>query len=302
MCVYGECLLHHSFDNPYVRDLAWALSSPALLHISDRACDWYRDDWYRRLAADSADWLRRLDQDHDALSALVEAERDRRLGRYFELLWAYWFEHSRRYDIIGQNIQIEHEGRTLGELDLLVQERGSGRVIHLELAVKFYLGVGDTRDLANWHGPGRKDRLDSKVNSLLQRQSLLSRQPAAARQLAAMGIHIDACGVILKGRLFYPDAQPRLLPQQSNPRHLQSRWLTLSAFRQQASGDYLPLLRRGWMAGCRPGPEQPLLSAAQILDRLAAAELRLPLYLTDYRNLEENERLFVVPDEWSTTL
>jgi hypothetical protein len=133
-----------SFKNQHVRDLAWALSSPALMHASGTPCKWYDDGWYRQVYRESADWLCGLEQSPAALADIIRQDKDRRLGRYFELLWAFWFEHSDRFDIIGQNIQIEHEGRTAGELDLVVHEHATGKNIHIELAVKFYLGLGDT--------------------------------------------------------------------------------------------------------------------------------------------------------------
>lgn len=294
----------YSYRNQYVRDLAWALASPPLMRPVDTGCRWFDTDWYQQVYKESVDWLQQLDQDQTALAGIIEAEKDQRLGRYFELLWTFWFEHSDRFNIIGRNIQIEHQGRTCGELDMVVEERATGRTIHIELAVKFYLGVGDTRKLANWYGINKRDRLDIKLDALRNRQSVLSRQPHVQQALADRGIHIDSCAVILKGRLFYPgkNSDHAAAPLESNPDHLKSYWLSRHELDQLDGLDYMPQLRRGWLAGSRQQQGQVLYTDDDIRLAVYAGELDLPLYLTGYRKLQENLRLFVVPDNWSTML
>ena len=63
-----------------------------------------------------------------------------RLGRYFESLWHDVLADHRIFPLVESNLTLQGDGRTLGELDLLV---GSKQLEHWELAVKLYLCVGD---------------------------------------------------------------------------------------------------------------------------------------------------------------
>ena len=85
--------------------------------------------------------------------------------------------------------------------------------------IKFYLGVGDTRVQSNWHGPGKKDRLDLKVSHLKHRQSVICQQAVVQKMLQEQGFQVDGCGVILKGQLFYPHRFPHRYRHQDS-RHL----------------------------------------------------------------------------------
>ena len=279
-----------------MRDLAWALASPPLMQPRQAACHWYGADWYSRLYDESRDWLQQLDTCPDALQALLDSNRDRRLGRYFETLWAFYFSHAPRYRLLAHNQQVMAAGRTLGELDLIVHDCKLDTTLHIEVAVKFYLGLADTRQPHNWHGPGSHDRLDRKLDSLLQRQSVFARQAEVAEQLATRGIHIDACAVILKGRLFYP-ATGALPPQHSHPQHLRGRWLRLRQFDCRPGKAYFPQPRTGWLAA-QPRPAGGIQHKRELLAMLAHDACRLPLLLLVYEGERESERLFIVPDDW----
>jgi hypothetical protein len=119
-----------------------------------------------------------------------------------------------------------------------------------------------------------------------------------------MGIHIDACAVILKGRLFYPGVSNDFtaIPQHSNPAHLKSIWLHQHQLAQLEPLTYRPQRSRGWLAGCMPESDEKMYTKDDIMAALASGELELPLNLTGYRNVQEKIRLFVVADSWSTTL
>ena len=295
---------YHSYKHQCVRDLAWALGSAPLMQPAVRGCQWFDHDWYRSIAEEAEPWLRRIDRDPEELAALVAAEKDKRLGRYFELLWTYWFEYSRHYDIVASNLQLTRQGRTLGELDLVIHEHESGRNIHIELAVKFYLGVGDTCQASSWHGPGKRDRLDIKMDALLERQSVLTRDAAVSDMRAQSGITVDACAVIMKGRLFYPlmQAAECATPTGSHPAHQRGIWVPFSQIDKLEDLDYIPQIKRGWMAGGAPEPDLKALSRHDIVEAVHLGELRLPLYLTGHRKAEPISRVFVVPEDWSTTL
>jgi hypothetical protein len=298
-----------NYQHHIVRDLAWAIASPPLLSLEKASCSWYRDEWYENLYITSRDWLQRLDEAPGELQERLECQKDRRLGRYFETLWAFWLENNPRFELIEQNLALRDEGKTLGELDFLVLDKVSGQNLHWEVAVKFYLGVGDTRQHSNWHGPGRKDRLDLKVEHLRNRQSVIYQRPVVQRLMQAMGYRVDACGVILKGRLFYPySCNESLAPVDANPGHLRSYWLTVSALQKKNSEGnydakrYSPLVGYGWMASARQDHKIPWMSLDELLEAIKNGDFRLPLQVSCKLQDGGNERFFVVEDRWSGDL
>jgi hypothetical protein len=292
-----------NYHNHIVRDLAWAIASPPLLHPGQTACRWYSDDWYKDLYTTSESWLKQLDKSPDVLQERLDSQKDRRLGRYFETLWAFWLENNPRFDVIAHNLPLREAGRTLGELDFLVHDKSSGQNLHWEVAVKFYLGVGDTRLHCNWHGPGKKDRLDRKVEHLCNRQSVIYQRPEVQEMITAMGYRVDTCGVILKGRLFYPHAhdEEASVPVDANPCHLRSYWLTLSELCSQniPVNSYSPLVGYGWMASAGEDDKIPWMSLDELITAIKLGDLRLPLYVSSRQPERGSKRFFVVPDDWS---
>lgn len=294
------------YKNRAVRDLAWAIASPALLKPGPATCFWYGDEWYRGLFEASKKRLEQLDREPTSLLQRLAQQKDRRLGNYFETLWAFWLDESPDFEIIEHNMQISDGGRTIGELDFVVLDKITGKFHHWELAIKFYLGVGDTCNQANWHGPGKRDRLDIKVDHLTSRQSLLSQQPIVNELLRAKGIEIDSCGVILKGRLFYPHragANIRL-PANANPDHLHSHWIDRDHFMELGSDDdtYLAMLKSGWMSNIDGFDGEKLYSRADLMAAVDRGDFRLPLLVVRMAAGVESGRIFVVPNGWEYDL
>ncbi len=290
------------FKNSCVADLAWAVSSPPLLSASVNGCSWFSDDWYRQLYEELQDGLLRLDRDPQALQGLLAAQKDQRLGNYFETLWAYVLELSTRFDLIERNLQIHDGERTVGEMDFIVYDRHSGRYAHWELAIKFYLGLGNTVAHDAWHGPAKKDRLDLKLAHLQSRQTLLSRHPAAQAELAQRGITIEECGVILKGRLFYPWQQqgPEWYPAGVNPSHLRGAWLTRDQLGQVFAPDerFEPLIRSGWLANNPTQQDLRIFTADDLIGLVDKGPYRFPMQVNRLEASSGHEKLFIVDNYW----
>ena len=289
-----------SFQHHCVADLAWAVSSPPLLLHQQNDCAWFSGNWYLEQYRQIEAELRKLDRDTLKLQSLLSAQKDQRLGNYFETLWTYALELNPRYRLIERNLQVIDGDRTLGEMDFIVLDTETGRYAHWELAIKFYLGIGDTIRHDAWHGPGKKDRLDLKVDHLLSRQTLLSTHPVARELLKERGIEIRDCAVILKGRLFYPWQQyrPEYYPQFANPGHLAGRWLTRQQLLHSFGADtrLVPLVGSGWMSRVSTDWESGAYSIHELLRLIDSGFLRLPLHvLTDEADAE---RLFIVDDNW----
>lgn len=294
-----------NYRHHIVRDLAWAIASPPLLILEGLPCAWFDNQWYQGLYESSLDWLQGLDEDPGVLQEILDSQKDRRLGRYFETLWAFWLEQSPRFEVIEHNLPLRHDGNTLGELDFLLLDKHTGKYLHWEVAVKFYLGTADTSNHANWHGPGKKDRMDLKVRHLCNRQSVISWNPKGQRLIKELGYRVDDCGIILKGRLFYPYASrdTELIPIKANIQHLRSYWISLSDLQQlpeiqQKKQVFYPLLGYGWMASAEKPSKSPPLSIEELEKALRKGPYRLPLFVCCEQEDGSRQRIFVVSDDW----
>lgn len=130
----------------------------------------------------------------------------KRLGRRFEQLLSALFEAMPSIRILAQGVPIHAGEQTRGEIDFLLRYQHA--VIHLEVALKYYVGIGDAAARMNpayWVGPSTEDRLDRKINHLHTHQLPLSTQPETLALLSARDLpqptHRQAW---IFGRLIHP--------------------------------------------------------------------------------------------------
>ena len=96
-----------------------------------------------------------------------------KLGHLYEDALAVLLESTPQYDVLAQGLPIRQDaGHTLGELDYLLRDVVSGRTIHLELAVKFYLAV-ETESGLRLPGPDARDHYFRKLEKMRSHQLVL---------------------------------------------------------------------------------------------------------------------------------
>lgn len=195
-----------------VRDLAWAVGSPGLLagdarEFSGRLLD---DSWCQAALEHGSDFLKNLDLQPAILHAWLEARPTRRLGRYFEALMEFWFTHRAGLRLVASHVPVRHGKITLGEYDALCLDEKTQDLVHLELAVKYYLYTefGAKVGTDPWQcylGPQTHDRLDLKVGRMFAHQLSLSNTVLghAALPISVRHLPLQALA-FLKGTLFYP--------------------------------------------------------------------------------------------------
>ncbi len=284
------------YANPFVRDLAWAGFSPLLMRGAGLAGAGLESQAFWRSR------LRQLDADPSTLYEFLGNTPNGRLGLYYERLWHYLLKHDPDTDLLANNLPVRDGHRTVGEFDCLYWCRRRERHVHLELAVKFYLGVPD---LGLWFGPGRHDRLDRKLHRLVTHQSRLARHPAAGPALRELGITECISAVDIKGYLFAPPAGMPA-PDHHNPDNPLQTWYTLSQF---STLDPLPDGWRGW----QEIPRHRWLSPHRVSDgceydsqemrellgrRLQPGGRPIQLAACDPDG-REHRRCFVTPDDWA---
>jgi hypothetical protein len=133
-------------------------------------------------------------------------DENQRLGKYIERFVSFEMQQQTSIKLIVENIQIQQEKLTLGELDCLLFK--DKIPFHVEIVYKFYVydaAVGTT-ELAHWIGPNRKDSLVEKIEKLSQKQLPLLYTDEAKTYLKTLGLesHQLQQQVYFKAQLFVP--------------------------------------------------------------------------------------------------
>lgn len=301
----------YPYQTQEVRDLAAACFSPPLLHIGQLAGERTGITASTlQLSTERRLWLERLDRDASALLEHLSRHPTHRLGVYFEQLWHFFLQQDPATELIAHNLPIFDERRTVGEFDCIYYSHQQQCHVHLELAVKYFLGIPRTTNndavgsAHQWLGLDTLDRLDTKLDQLLQRQSLLGENAAARRKLDDLGIGELAREVALKGCLFQPvNALP--LPPAYNTDCEPGTWVELEelssycATRDAAMYIVLPKMR--WLCTARCIDSRNALDATQLRGWVTHYFERdtYPLLVAAInKNSIEVSRFFVTPTGW----
>jgi hypothetical protein len=129
-----------------------------------------------------------------------------RLGKRVEQFVFHELKQLPQVSILSENLQIQKEKQTLGEIDMLLFM--DNKPIHLEIIYKFYVydeTVGTTQ-LDHWIGPNRKDSLVEKLNKLKNKQLPLLYCPETLPYLQNHKLDVNNMTqqVLFKAQLFLP--------------------------------------------------------------------------------------------------
>jgi hypothetical protein len=129
-----------------------------------------------------------------------------RLGKLVERFVKNEFEQIPSIKILAENIQIQRDKITVGEIDCIIQKQEIP--IHIEVVYKFYLydeTVGDT-ELAHWVGPNKRDSLIKKLTKLKEKQLPLIFRSETTSLIKKLNIEIVNLEqkVLFKAQLFIP--------------------------------------------------------------------------------------------------
>lgn len=281
-----------------VADLAWAIGSAGLCRPSDV---FPSKDWFRSEEMAFRELLEELKRQPGPLEECLRRSKDRRLGGYFESLLGFWLDRHPRYQLLARNLQITDKGRTLGELDFVYLD--GDETVHLEVAVKLYLGI-QVDDRWYWVGPSLRDRLDIKVAKLINKQTRLSKEEACQLELERQGINVpERVMIILKGMLFRPEGTTFENAGQADLSGSSPdwTWMRLNELTGSTKTTWEILDKPNWLAA-RLGGTKRYADAAEL--GLAVAErwstFHTPCLVVrrSQRDDREISRHFIVPDDW----
>lgn len=141
-----------------------------------------------------------------------------RLGKYIERFVSFELSQNSSISIIAENIQIQQEKRTLGELDcILLKDK---QPIHLEIIYKFYLydSSNGKNEIEHFIGPNRKDSLLEKLTKLKDKQLPLLYSKECISYLKSLKLDTTKIEqqVYFKAQLFVPFSNKNLQLKQLN--------------------------------------------------------------------------------------
>jgi hypothetical protein len=156
----------------------------------------------------------------EAVSSKINIEIDEklRLGKYIERFVSYQLEQEKSIKIISENIQIQKEKITLGELDCIILK--NEKPIHLEIIYKFYLFdnfLGET-EIEHFIGPNRKDSLVEKLSKLKDKQLPLLYSTECLAYLKSINLNVIEIEqlVYFKAQLFVPFLAENIILEELN--------------------------------------------------------------------------------------
>jgi hypothetical protein len=276
-------------------DLDWCVQSPALIASHPGNVTWPTDQWFAKQVVSSSDVDLPQPRHHHHF----------RLGQHFEKLLIHWMKSADDLDLLFSNVQVFDHKRTVGEFDFLVNH--DGQLEHWEVAIKFFLGLGNGLALNHWHGPNTADRFDTKFKHLVDHQLRLSGNPLGLEKIRSLGLgEIDKPAVrcVVKGRLFYPWEQfvedQFLHPEVVNPTHGKGWWVEEDKITDdQVFDSVVYLAKQDWLSIITPQHKLPVMNRQMLVEFLQGQEIEQATHvaLLDGTGLEVS-RGFIVKPIW----
>ncbi|QXP68065.1 DUF1853 family protein [Polaribacter sp. AHE13PA] len=172
-----------------------------------------------------------------------------RLGKYIERFVSYQLTHEKSISIICENIQIQKEKITLGELDCILLR--DEQPIHLEVIYKFYLydsSVGKT-EVEHFIGPNRKDSLVEKLDKLKDKQLPLLYSNECVSYLKTINLQASEIEqqVYFKGQLFIPFSNKNLQLSILNPNCIAGFYINKKELEQFKDCKFFIPIKKDWI-------------------------------------------------------
>ncbi|MFK7851683.1 MAG: DUF1853 family protein [Akkermansiaceae bacterium] len=155
----------------------------------------------------------------------VSLNLQQKLGHLYEDALGVLLDSTPRYGSIDRGIQIRKvAGHTLGELDFLIEDLDLERLVHLELAVKFYLAVEGAEGIL-LPGPDARDNYFRKLDKMRSHQLRLVRSHRHLLSDAYREREIEVQQLV-QGCVFNHIAADRLVKAEFlSPKGRRGRWL-----------------------------------------------------------------------------
>lgn len=309
-------MIWREFKTSQVRDLAWSCFSADLLDIQSQSENKNVTAFNPVLTPERQQWLQNLDTNPGALLEYLNTGNTTRLGLYFEKLWQYFLLQDQEFTLSSHNLAVRFESRTFGEFDIIYYNHTERCHVHLELALKYYLGVPQFSKQAashynQWIGTSCEDNLDLKLQRLFDHQIRLSQNPHAQHVLQQLGVESLSYQIALKGYLFNSALEPLAQPQHLGSTTPICNWLHLedfqSALKVSEYQRWLHLPKPYWLSDSHSNQNLELYRPEEFAVHLGQhfEDSQRPVMVSAVANdtsLTEYSRCFVTPNTWPSCL
>ncbi|MEO1012217.1 MAG: DUF1853 family protein [Bacteroidota bacterium] len=186
-----------------------------------------------------------------------------RLGHQMEYVFKQLISHDGSYEIVLHNLPIKKEGRTIGEIDFILREVGTQKLIHVELTYKFYIVNPEISEpIHRLMGPDKRDMFFTKMEKIKNRQFFLLHTLEGTKALMDKGLDVNhishqAC---YKARLFIPYGSKKINIRPLNTECTAGCWLRFRDFNTRKFQPYTYYFPFKWQWAITPYDDVAWLS------------------------------------------
>jgi len=207
------------------------------------------------------EWFNELKDNPKKLIEHFKAEEQLILGKYFERLLAFFFEHYYQFELVYSGKQLFNEKETLGELDFVYRNIPTDELTHLEVAVKYYMGFKNSPKHDMWIGPNGSDTLGKKMRKF---ESQLKLSDYGDK----LQLVVDSKKVLLNGYLFkhYTSSNWPYFSRSSDENGI---WMYIDEMDKtiDKKGLYLVMPKHCWLSFYIE-PNRKLLKASEVIEKV----------------------------------
>lgn len=174
-----------------------------------------------------------------------------RLGHQMEFVFLQCLSASREYEVMAHNTVIREGKKTIGEIDFILKNKETARIVHVELTFKFYIINPEISEpIYRLMGPNKRDMFYTKMEKIRDEQFTMLYSETARRVLEAQGINpeVIASKACFKAQLFVPYPSQQIHIRPLNKACIQGYWMRFETFEKiefQEDEYYIPF-KREW--------------------------------------------------------
>lgn len=130
-----------------------------------------------------------------------------RLGHQMEYVFKQLIAYSPKYDIVLHNLPVKNGKRTIGEIDFILRDTLTRKLVHVELTYKFYIINPEISEpIHRLMGPNKRDMFYTKIEKIKNEQFKLLHSKEGIKALSSNEIaHEDIVHqTCYKAQLFAP--------------------------------------------------------------------------------------------------
>jgi len=156
-----------------------------------------------------------------------------RLGHQMEYIFKQLIEHCPNYEIVLHNLLVKNGNRTIGEIDFILKDVQTAKLIHIELTYKFYIINPEISEpIHQLMGPNRRDMFFTKMDKIKNQQFKLLHSEEGSKALAYHTIDHTKIRHLTcyKAQLFEPYGSKYLNIRPLNTNCITGYWLRFDDF------------------------------------------------------------------------